>query len=337
MTKNICVNGMGRIGRAIFRLCCSRKSISCVHINEPFASIDAIVYFLKYDSLYGKFNGEIVIVDEHSIEIVVDNRRFLTTVSHYDNVSDLLAGTQGVDCYIDATGNTSNYNIYKEHGVKCIFTCCLNNESHEIIDTVNDLELNSTSSVLSASICDAVAIAPVLKAIYSCTEANNTIITTMHPALGYQKVIDNYPGRGINKSLGRQYIESIIPKRTSVEGVLKKFFPSQAIRCMSFRIPTESVCVADITIHSNAIIDLKKIVEELRKNNGIEFSTEDLVSIDFKGNQSSACVDMRWTEIVNDHILKLVIWYDNEFGYSSRLLNLVEKWENIPHNEGKKL
>jgi glyceraldehyde 3-phosphate dehydrogenase, C-terminal domain len=300
-----------------------------VHINEPFATTEEITYFLKYDSLYGKFNGDIHVVNEHSIEIVTNNQQFLTTVSHYDNVSELLAGVQRADYYIDASGNTSYYNIYKQHGVKCVFTCCLNNESNEIIDTVNDSELYSTSGVFSASICDAVAIAPVLKAIYSCTEVNSTIITTMHPALGYQKVIDNYPGRGINKSLGRQYIDSIIPKRTSVEEVLKKFFPNQTIRCMSFRIPTESVCVADIAIHSNATIDMQKIVEELRKNNGLEFSTEDLVSIDFKGNQASACVDMRWTEVVDDHILKLIIWYDNEFGYSAHLLNLVEKWGNI--------
>ena len=180
------------------------------------------------------------------------------------------------------------------------------------------------------------AIAPVLKAIYECSYIKETIITTMHPALTYQKVIDNYTDQGIDRILGRQYSNSIIPKHTSAQSVLQRIFIDKTINCFSFRVPTESVCAAVINVVSDSPIDSEKIINSLKRKKEISFCNDDLVSIDFKKNRSSAIVDMRWIEKIDDFALRIIIWYDNEYGYSSKIIEVMQLWDSLNVQERSK-
>lgn len=323
------INGFGRIGRALFRLMWQRKDLECISINEPYASIEDIAYFLKYDSLYGRFEVNVQIININTLKIFDDNRVLHVCISHFSEILDYDCSLDQEAYIIESSGNANNIEYYKTHTYrKALFTFSSEEISAEFIVGVNDENLSKNkSNFISSSICDVVALAPVLKIIYKKIDVFQTIITTLHPALSYQKVIDNYPPKGIYRSLGRQYADSIIPKRTSAENVLKKLYPNKGIRCMSYRIPTESVCAADITIISHKPININCIIDTLRNTEGINFCYDDLVSIDLKATPFSATVDMRWTEIVNDFIFKSTIWYDNEYGYSSRVIELLDRWK----------
>ena len=323
------INGFGRIGRAIFRIMWEREGIDCVSINEPNATIDDMVYFLKYDSLYGRFNADVKIVDDDTIRISRGDRLLFTRVTHYDNVADFCFTLNETVYVIEANGKNENIEYYYTHpNRKALFTFSSPQIPLEIILGVNDNKLlNCSSNIISGSICDTVAIAPVLKVVFDNNDIDKTIITTMHPALSYQKVIDNYPSNGIGRSLGRQYIDSIIPKRTSAESVLREFYPDEIIHCLSFRVPTESVCAAEITFIADKTIDLDKIIHDLKNKNQVDFCQEELVSIDFKSSTASATIDMRWTEVIDHNVLRMMIWYDNEFGYSSKIIDLLDLWD----------
>ena len=319
------INGFGRIGRAIFRLAFNTGN-RCLHINEPNASIEDICYFLKYDSLYGSFDADIVRCGDEVIEIRGIEKQLSVNIHHCSEVGDFVSKVPDDCVIIEANGNHNHIDYYrKHHNKKAVFTFSSKDISNEIIFGANDSNYSPHGdlNIVSGSICDTTAIAPVLQCVYSCASISNTVITTMHPALGYQKVIDNYVPSSMNRSLGRQYIDSIIPKRTSAEDILRRHF-NRKIRCLSFRIPTESVCCADITLFSEETIDANRVIQSLRQCKYITFSHDDLVSIDFKASHFSATVDMRWFELLDNHLLKIVIWYDNEYGYSSRILDLME-------------
>lgn len=329
------INGFGRIGRALFRLMWQRKDFECISINEPYATIEDIVYFLKYDSLYGRFEVNVQIIDKNTLKISDDDRLLYVRISHFTKLSDLDVSLDKDVYIVESSGNVNNIEYYKTHTCRrALFTFSNDQILTEVIVGVNDNDLNKNkNNFISGSICDVVALAPVLKVLYNYINVCQTIITTMHPALNYQKVIDNYPPKGIHRSLGRQYIDSIIPKRTSAENVLKKFYPNKEIRCMSYRIPTESVCAADITIVAQNPINISYIIDTLRDTKELGVCYDDLVSIDFKATLVSATIDMRWTEVVNDFIFKTTIWYDNEYGYSSRVIELLDRWNEQNEEE----
>lgn len=319
------INGFGRIGRAIFRIAFGSTQ-RCIIINEPKASTSDMCYFLKYDSLYGTFEADVY--ENENDTIVIKKGDFCITVKvyHYNDVNEF-ANHVPLDCIIvESNGQAKHIQYYKMNpNRRVIFTFSDKAIDDEIILGVNEESIrNQKNNIVSGSICDTIAIAPILKVVYSVSSVDYTLITTMHPVLSYQNVIDNYIECTQNRSLGRQYIDSIIPKRTSAERILKKFFPLQSIRCLSYRIPTESVCSADITIVCNKEIDKKIITKELKKCPYVVFSKDDLISIDFKSTSASAVVDLRWLEVLDNRILKMMIWYDNEYGYSSRILDLME-------------
>lgn len=325
------INGLGRIGRAVYRLMWGCTDIECVNINEPFATIEDIVYFLKYDSQYGCFSDNIDIIDENTIRLSNQYKTLFTHISHFENVSEYCEILDKEVYVIESSGKPENVLYYKRNITrKVIFTLSCLDIPTEIILGVNENKLaRNSSNVISGSICDTVAIAPVLKAVYECSYIKQTLITTMHPVLTYQKAIDNYTDKGIDRVLGRQYSNSIIPKHTSAQTILQKIFTDKIINCFSFRIPTESVCAAVIIFVSDSSIDSEKIIDSLKRKEGISFCNENLVSIDFKGNTASAIVDMRWLEKIDDSILRMAIWYDNEYGYASKIIDVLKLWDSL--------
>jgi glyceraldehyde 3-phosphate dehydrogenase len=206
-----------------------------------------------------------------------------------------------------------------------------------IVFGVNEDSFNpSRHRVISTSICDASAIAPVLKVISDECGLELCFVTTLHPWLSYQNIMDG-PVRseanpGISYGyypLGRASTASIIPKPTTVGNVLQSLIPplKNRIFAMSYRVPTSVVASADISLVTTRAITPEHLRSLLRSIDQrlIRCSNDLLVSIDFQGETASGVVDLRWLEVREEHFIKLVMWYDNEWGYSARVIDLLDR------------
>jgi len=339
---NVAINGFGRIGRAIFRINLKQNVFRVVVINDINPSVDNLAYMLKYDSTYGVLDTD-VNNSNGSLQI---NKSEPIEMYHKQCISEVAWEKHDVDIIIDASGvheNLIHKKILKEKGIKC--QVVTNTPDSDEIDTyiimgVNeDRLIGEGSFLISSSICDANAVAPVLNILNKEFGIDHGFLTTLHPWLSYQNLLDGpsrsfaYPGTIIdNFTLGRASINALIPKTTSALRASAKVldFLDDKFQSLSFRVPTSIVSTADISVklgkHSdrNEIINLFNKVEEKQKLNIIKNNTNPLISTDFIGSNYSAIIDQRWTQINDSNYLKMILWYDNEWGYSCRVVDLVK-------------
>lgn len=341
---NIGINGFGRIGRAIFRNNLEKKYFNIVAINDINPDINSIAYLLNYDTLYGKapvhFHGEInTIAGDDGSSIRIFNK-------HQIDETDW--ASMSVDFIIDTSGTIQNAinsrNLVKNKVVKKVFIT----HDPEPVDFSMVLGANESyfdidkHRIISTSICDATAIAPVLKIINSQFGIEHGYITTLHPWLGYQNLLDGAvrslakPGETYNNfALGRSSAENLIPKSTTAvistcKVLAEENITTKMIGSFSYRTPTAIVGSADITLSlkkTTTAQDVISIFEQSVKSQQwsiINNNAEPLVSLDYKKSEYSAIIDHRWTNVINNNMLKLVLWYDNEWGYSSRVLDQIK-------------
>lgn len=331
---------MGRIGRHVFRLLDQSDKHKCVLLNDINPDIENIAYTINYDSIY-KINIENFRIDRDCI--ISDSNS--TKATSFENILDIDFYKYKIDILIDATGLFENVAKAKEllkNGFinKAIFTFNTGEEDLTLIFGANENEYNKKShNIISAGICDANAIAPVLKLISDNFGIENGYITTLHPWLNYQNLLDgrssswSFPEKTYHHyALGRSSFNNIIPKPTSALDVtfsVLKSLDDSKIKCFSYRSPHNIVCSADLTINIKnkaKLKDIKSVFQTFIKNqnlNILKINFSPLVSTDFIQSNFSAIIDDRWTDIIDDNLLKLVLWYDNEFGYASRVVDLV--------------
>lgn len=335
------INGFGRIGRAIFRNNLEKKLFSIVAINDINPDIHNMAYTLNYDTLYDRLStiyraepGYLISENGEKIEIF-----------HQHSIEEVDWASSGVDFVIDASGIYKNViyaqQLVKKEGVKKVFiTHAPNNVDFTMVLGANESYLDiEQHKVISTSICDATAIAPVMKAIGQSFGIEYGYTTTLHPWLSYQNLMDgpasswSVPGEIYHHfALGRSAIGNMIPKPTTAitatcnvlqnEGITESMIGS-----FSYRTPTSIVGSADITLHLKRSVSVKDVIavfEEIEQTQNwhiIHNNWEPLVSLDFKKCDFSAVIDHRWTDVVHGRMLKLVLWYDNEWGYTSRVLD----------------
>lgn len=335
------LNGFGRIGRAIFRINKLKKRFKIVAINDIDPNVENHAYLLKYDSIYGR-------IDE---DLSADNKNMRMNVNgetvcffNYSNIVDVPWGKCGIDVLIDASGSYQNVisgrQLINKGVVKKIVVSHSPKDGvdHTIIFGVNKDSYNPEKHhIISTSTCDANANAPVLKILEKKFGVKQGYITTLHPWLSYQNLLDgtvrsvSNPGHFWNDfSLGRDSTRSLIPKNTTLVEALKCVLPevSSRLNAISFRVPTGIVSASDLTItlQQKATVDeLKELFHSESKKNSeiIGYKEEPLVSIDFAGIQQSLFVDGRWMCSNSGNNIKLVLWYDNEWGYSQRVVDMV--------------
>jgi len=339
---NIGINGFGRIGRAIFRINLKKKVFNVIAINDTNPSNENLCYMLKYDSTYGVLDANI---DSGKDSFNVNNNNPIR-IYHEQNISEVPWEKHGIDIVIDASGVHENLNFKEkliDKGVK--HQIVTNTPDSEYIDKyiilgVNEENINEDSPFLiSSGICDANAVAPVLNILNNKYEIEHGFLTTLHPWLSYQNLLDGpsrsfaYPGEIIeNFALGRSSINALIPKTTSAirasEKVLK--FLVNKFQSISFRVPTAIVSTADISVklknttNKDEIVELFNKTELNQKLSIIKNNVEPLVSTDFISSEYSAIIDQRWTQLNDANYLKLILWYDNEWAYGSRVVDLVK-------------
>ena len=335
------INGLGRIGRAILRSNLNKHCVEIVVVNDINPETGNIAYQLNYDTIYGALEEKFE--TEGDVLVRGDSR---INVTHHTAIDDVPWEESGVDLVIDASGVLDNVLraglvVERKGSVQhVVVTHSPDPVDYTMVLGANEEGLDPAKhKVISSSICDATALAPVIKTIRDCFGIKNGFVTTLHPWLNYQNLSDgpasswSSPGKIYHHyALGRAAIGNMIPKPTSaleatcrvVEGISE-----EEIGSFSYRTPTAIVGSADITLtlKSNVeVAQIKRVFQEIEASQSwkiIHNNIEPLVSLDFCGSEYSAIIDHRWTHVVDGNVLKLVLWYDNEWGYSSRVLDQV--------------
>lgn len=340
MSIRVGINGFGRIGRSVCRINMKTNYFDIVAINDINPDNQNIAYLLKYDSTYGRLENDIR-ADEKNM--YVDRKEI--RLFHNSDIAEVPWQDVGVDIVIDSSGihkNLLSARKLKDTGIKhCIVTNSPKEEDVDktIIVGVNENIIDKNSDFLvSSSICDSNAFCPVANVLDREFGINHGFLTTLHPWLGYQNLVDGpsisyaTPGKIHDYyALGRASTNSLIPKTTSAISasckVLKQL--TGKFLCLSFRVPTVIVGSADISVKLNKDANAEMIkdlfMEEEKKQELKIFCNHDdgLVSSDFTASDYSCNIDHRWTMVNGDNYLKMILWYDNEWGYSSRVVDLV--------------
>jgi len=334
---NIAINGFGRIGRAIAKINAKYKVFNLVLINDINPYVDNMAYLFKYDSTYGKFPGT---VTSSANKIIINDQEIVCT-SHR-RLNDVPWNEHGVSIVIDASGIEKNISDAKSIVAqgkvqKVIVTHSSTEVDKEIIMGVNDELLTLDDNVVSNSICDTNAISHILKWIDDEYGIKSGALTTLHPWLSYQNLVDGPSISQINPgvvwtdyALGRASSDSLIPKNTTAMTATERVLPYLSGRILSFsyRIPTDIVASSDITLNLKQKVSEDEVRAYLTKkcddSKYVTLNNESLVSLDYEQMEESAAIDMQWLKAL-DKTIKIVLWYDNEWGYSARVLDLAKK------------
>lgn len=337
------INGLGRIGRAILRNNLRASAFEIVAINDINPDPDNIAYTLNYDSIYGRLPIEFRY--EHHALLASDGSSISLHNEH--SISEVDWQRDGVDFVIDASGVYQN--VLDSHKLidlgkakKVFITHSPGNVDFTMVLGANEHLLDvSRHHVIASSICDATALAPVIRVIVEDFGLDSGLVTTIHPWLSYQNLMDgpasswSVPGTIYHHyALGRSAIGNLIPKPTSAIQatcqVLQHLNLSEdMIGSFSYRPPTAIVGTADLSLVLSNDISREEIIErfkayETQQNwNIIHNNFSPLVSLDFQGSEYSATIDHRWTGVIKHRLLKLVLWYDNEAGYASKVIDQV--------------
>ncbi len=341
MKTKVAINGFGRIGRMVFRKAILENDIEVVAINASYPA-QTLAHLIKYDTTHGKFPGE-VIANEDSLTV---NGKHVQLYANRDP-RELPWGTLGIDIVIEATGKFNSRDkacLHLEAGAKkVILTAPGKNEDVTIVMGVNDDKLViEEHDIISNASCTTNCLAPVVKVLDEQFGIINGLMTTVHAYTNDQKNIDN-PHKDLRRA--RACAQSIIPTTTGAAKALSLVLPQMAgkLHGMSLRVPTPNVSLVDL------VVDLKRDVTAEEINSAfmtaaagplkgiLDITLEPLVSIDFTTNENSAIVDGLSTMVIDDNKVKVLAWYDNEWGYSCRVVDLLKHVATALENSREKV
>lgn len=332
------INGFGRIGRSITRIAANDDRFEIAAVND-ISDATNLIYLYNYDSTYGRANPPAELDESKQLASFGDDpARFFSA----RRITDVPWADFGVDVLVDASGVHENLLGARELvDAGLVRKVIVTNSPPSGVDRyvimgVNDSDYDTeTDHIISNTICDANAIAHVLKALDSKFGVETGFITTLHPWLSYQNVVDGpvgfqrFPGAYWDEySLGRSCVSAMIPKRTTAVTALRPILPAVEDRLtgFSFRTPTSIVSIADLSLGLGQDTTVEEVVdfigERFAGSPYVKLNREPLVSTDYVGDTASAVIDMRWIQMSGTRMVKLVLWYDNEWGYSSRVLDL---------------
>ncbi|MDQ1237313.1 MAG: glyceraldehyde-3-phosphate dehydrogenase-like [Wigglesworthia glossinidia] len=327
MVINIGLNGFGRIGRMIFRIAQKRKNINIIAIND-LCGIEYIAYMLKFDSTHGRFEKKIHIGNSY---LEINNKKIYCFSEK--NSSKLPWKDLNVDIVIEATGLALIKENAKKHifsgAKKVIMTAPPHDNTPMFVMGVNHKKYNGEKIISNAS-CTTNCLAPLAKLLHSYYEIKEALMTTVHSVTATQNPVD---GQCIqNWRSGRSCLNNIIPTKTGAAEAVGKIIPElkNKITGISFRVPTVNVSVVDLTVNfakETSYQDVCAIIKYASKNSlkGIlGYVEEDVVSSDFNGENLTSVFDAKAGMALNKKFMKLISWYDNESGYSSKVLDLAE-------------
>lgn len=328
MSKKIAINGFGRIGRNAFKLAFERDDIEVVAIND-LTDTKTLAHLLKHDSTYGTYHHD-VSYDDNSIFVA---GKQISVLAEKDPAL-LPWGEFGVDVVIEATGLFVQPEKARAHinagAKKVVISAPAKGEGAKfIVLGVNEHELTREDDIISNASCTTNCIAPVMAILEREFGIEKSLMTTVHSYTASQRILDA-PAKDLREA--RSAAENIVPTTTGAAIATAKVIPSLVGKFdgLSVRVPTAVVSLSDITAVLKRNTTKEEINEVFKRAaadpfyQGILTVTEEpLVSTDFKGNSHSSIVDLELTNVVGGNLVKIVAWYDNEWGYSNRLVEIV--------------
>lgn len=326
------INGFGRIGRLVFRATIGRSDVEVVGIND-LISPDYMAYMLKYDSVHGQFKGTVEVKDGH---LVVNGKTIRVTAEK--NPADLKWGGVGADYVVESTGLFTKVEKALPHlaaGAKKVIISAPSEDAPMFVMGVNQETYRKDMTVVSNASCTTNCLAPLAKVVHDNWGIAEGLMTTVHATTATQKTVDGVSMKDWRG--GRGAGQNIIPSSTGAAKAVGKVIPSLKgkLTGMSFRVPTADVSVVDLTcrLEKPAKYDEIKAAMKLASETtmkGIMGYTEDaVVSTDFVGDSRTSIFDATAGIALSDTFHKLVAWYDNEWGYSCKTLDLIRYMADV--------
>ncbi|MBT8273981.1 MAG: type I glyceraldehyde-3-phosphate dehydrogenase, partial [Bacteroidia bacterium] len=319
------INGFGRIGRIVFRATLKRSNVDVVAIND-LLDVEHLAYLLEYDSVHGRFDGTIEVKNG---ALIVDGKEIRVTAER--DPKNLKWDEADVDIVADCTGifttlETANYHI--EAGAKKVVISAPSKDAPMFVMGVNHKELKATDTIISNASCTTNCLAPVAKVLDDNYGIEEALMTTIHASTASQFTVDG-PSRK-NYRMGRSALTNIIPTTTGAAKAVGKVIPklNGKLTGMAFRVPTANVSVVDLTVRlekATSYEEIKKAFKNASENElkGIlGYTDEAVVSQDFVSDPRASIFDAGAGIELNSKFFKIVAWYDNEFGYSNKLVEL---------------
>jgi len=320
------INGLGRIGRLMMRIAIERDDVEVVAAND-LMDIEQIAYLIKYDSVHGRFNGSIEVDGSY---LVINNKRIF--ISNEKDPNNIPWGTNGVDVVAECTGLFKNREQNQAHinaGAKKVVISSPSDDVQMIVMGVNHEIITKDDVFISNASCTTNCLAPMAKILNDTYGIEEALMTTVHAATASQAVVDGASKKDFRG--GRSALNNIIPASTGAARAVGKVIPELQgkLTGMSFRIPTPDVSVVDLTVKLKtpttyeAIMQTFKEASENDYKGIIGFTDEDVVSQDFVSDERTSIIDSKAGIALNDTFFKIVSWYDNEYGYAAKMVDLM--------------
>jgi glyceraldehyde 3-phosphate dehydrogenase len=326
MTIRVGINGFGRIGRLVFRRACEAADVEVVAIND-LIDVDYIAYMLRYDSTHGRFKGEVEVRDGG---LIVNGRSIRTTAER--DPSHLRWGEIGVHTVLESTGFFLTDELARKHidsgAKKVVLSAPSKDDTPMFVMGVNHSTYAGQDIVSNAS-CTTNCLAPMAKVVHETFGIASGLMTTVHATTATQKTVD---GPSIKDWRGgRGAAQNIIPSSTGAAKAVGKVIPALngKLTGMAFRVPTPNVSVVDLTVNLERAASYEEVKNAMKKAASGELSgilgytEDDVVSTDFLGQSCTSIFDAGAGIALTDTFMKLVSWYDNEWGYSCKCLDLI--------------
>jgi len=325
---NIGINGFGRIGRLVCRAAFDNKNVTVVAINEPFMKVEQMAWMFERDSVHGRFNGTV----DHKDGKLIINGNTITVFSEKDPGS-IPWGTAGAEYVVESTGiftSTEKASAHLKGGAKkVVISAPAKDATPTFVMGVNEDKYTNDMNVISNASCTTNCLAPLAKIVNDKWGIAEGLMTTVHAATATQNVVDGLIRKGMRDA--RAAYQNIIPATTGAAKAVGLVIPSVngKLTGMSFRVPVADVSVVDLTVRLEKPATYQEICDTIRAESegrlkGIMgYTDKDVVSTDFIHDSHSSTFDAGAGIALNDHFVKLVAWYDNEWGYSSRVVDLI--------------
>lgn len=331
---SVAINGFGRIGRCLLRALFEsphRPRFQIAAINE-LADRETICHLTRYDSTHGRFPGKVSLDGEN---LIVDGQAI--QLLHQESVANLPWSELGVDLVFECTGSFTDCATAKQHIASGASKVLFSQPADRDVDTtivcgVNDSDLSAQQTIVSAASCTTNAVVPVIKVIQDTIGIESGVIRTIHAAMHDQPVIDAYHHTDLRKT--RAAFESLIPVDTGLAAGIERILPELKGRfeATAMRVPVSDVSAIDLSLYlekpatADQLNQLLKEASQGMYEGILGYTEEPLASCDFVHEPHSGIIDASQTTVAGDRLVKFLIWFDNEWGYSNRMLDVASAW-----------
>ena len=342
MGMKVGINGFGRIGRLVLRLGSERPDIEFVGINSHSQTPDYMAYLLKYDSVHGRFQGE---VSWEGDDLIVNGRRI--RVFHCEEPGEIPWGSVGAEYIIESTGKFTTAEKMKGHldggAKKVLLTAPSKDDTPMFVMGVNNTSYDKSMDFVSNASCTTNCLAPVAKVLHDTFGIKEGLMTTVHSITGSQKTVDGTSKKDWRG--GRAASGNIIPSTTGAAKAVGLVIPELKGKMtgMSFRVPTNDVSVVDLTARLRqpaSYHDVCVAMENASRNSMkgiIAYTTDQVVSSDLTGFPQTCIFDETAGIMLDNNFVKLIAWYDNEWGYTNKILDLMAHMHEVDNGHKAKI